>query len=103
MPPRRMRGPRVTADQYLADLTTWADHVVEGVCPLIQAETFEAAAARRWHAGTHLLEDDRPALQRLGYVLVLDALVASPNVVGQALQELRRALVQYDPALALMQ
>lgn len=55
-----------------------------------------------YEASVHLIQSDDATQTLVGYVLALDVFLASPGVIEQAVRNLRQALVNSDPELAML-
>ena len=62
-------------------------------------EHMTPAPAALWNAGLELIEDEGSTQTRIGYVLVLDALAASPDALATVAADLRARLVDAAPEL----
>ncbi len=88
----------------LRDTTNWGSGIVDAAINIGIEHFFSPAARALWDAGAPLLESARGSLQaRMGYVLMLDALAASPEVLARVVREVRDTLVCCDPDLEIMQ
>ena len=104
--PERLAGMRGSA-VLLGDLTNWADGVTAGITGVVDHALLSDAADFLWdvsadilnrHAGRH--DPDNMPYQRLSSVLLLEALIASPAAVQNALEMLRALLLEEDPEVA---
>ena len=104
--PERLAGMRGSA-ALLGDVTSWADGVTAGITGVVDHALLSDEADFLWdvsadilnrHAGRHD-PDDLP-YQRLSSVLLLEALIASPAAVQDALRMLRALLLEEDPKVA---
>lgn len=64
--------------------------------------TMPAVTEALYSASGHLIESSDATQQRVGYVLALDAFLASPGALEQAVRNLRTKLVASDPDLAML-
>jgi hypothetical protein len=91
----------------LGDVTDWADGVTAGITGVIDHALVSDAADFLWDVSADILNrhcarndpDDLP-YQRLSSVLLLEALIASPAAVQDALRMLRALLLEEDPEAA---
>jgi hypothetical protein len=67
-----------------------------------QGAALAPAAEALYVASDKLIESDEGTQTRVGYVLALDAFLASPGALEEAVRNLRRKLVESDPALAVL-
>src|SRR5687768_15906719 len=92
----------------LKDLTDRASDTVEGLMSFVDEAALPAPARLLWKTGMALydkyarVEHKYTAERRLGYLLMLDALLASPRAVDHALCQLRNELKDGDPDLILI-
>jgi hypothetical protein len=83
-------------------LVTLIDSLLAAVTDLGLDAQVQAVAPTMWEAGSDLVESPTPPVQRVGYVLLLDALSQAPETTRLLVQRLRAALIATDPALARM-
>ena len=98
-------APKRTREELQqSDLTDDAEAMLVGTLAGVDDNDLSPAARTLWDASSEVLEgaDRYTARERFGYVLALDALIASPEAVQRALRSLRAQLVRCDPALALV-
>ncbi len=104
--PERLAGLRVSA-ALLGDVTDWAEGVTRGITGVIDHALLSDEADFLWDVSAdilnrHAIRDDSDNLpyQRLSSVLLLEALIASPAAVQNALEVLRALLLEEDPEVA---
>ena len=103
--PERLQHSKVLLD----DLTNWADGITAGITGVIDQALLTPEADFLWEVSPDILNrygrrhnaDDAP-YQRLSSVLLLEALIASPAAVQNALQMLRSLLLEEDPKVAAL-
>ena len=91
----------------LGDVTSWADGVAYGITGVIDHALLSDEADFLWEVSADILNrrpnpkdpDDAPYV-RLSSVLLLEALIASPAAVQDALRMLRALLLEEDPEVA---
>jgi len=106
----RAHLPRRTPEELaLDDLNDQAEATVVGLTNLVDYDDLALPARTLMEVANQVYgrnaSTDEPAnapRRHLGYVLMLDALIAAPEAVQAALQGLRDDLVAADPALALV-
>ena len=102
--------PKLTAaERRLEDLSDTAEATVVGLMNEVDldhlppaARTLAEVANQVYDRNASMDVPTNAPRRRLGYVLMLDALIAAPEAVQQALQGVRDDLVASDPALALV-
>ena len=102
--------PHPTPEElHLDDLGDQAEATVVGLSNLVDfddqpppARTLLEVANQVYGRNASHDEPTNAPRRRLGYVLMLDALIAAPAAVQAALQDLRDELVAADPALAIV-
>ena len=93
--------------ELLIDLTNYAEDIAAGFNSVIDRALLTPEAKRVWDVSADILnrhcEVNNPAnapYQRLSSLLALEALIASPAAVDNALRLLRSLLLEEDPELA---
>ena len=86
------------------DIKGWVESTIYGLIEGISQVGLSGSAAVYWHAGAKLVESGGPGSpkERLGFLMMLDALIAAPEAVQGALQASRNDYVALHPELALM-
>jgi hypothetical protein len=85
-----------------ANRLTEADDLVALFASMRGDQLLTPAALALYDAGVKLVQDQNLTTRRMGYLLGLDAMLASPGAIEQVAQQLRTALAASDPALALV-
>jgi hypothetical protein len=85
------------------DIKGWVESTIYGLIEGISQVGLSGSADLYWHAGVKLVENGGPGSpkERLGFLMMLDALIAAPEAVQEALQVLRKDYVALHPELAL--
>ena len=101
--PERLHHTRALLD----DLTNWADGITAGITGVIDQALLTPEADFVWDVSADILnrypsrhDPDEAPYRRLSSVLLLEALIASPAAVQNALELLRALLLEEDPEVA---
>jgi len=101
--PERLESMRGST-ALLGDVTTWADGMTAGITGVIDHALLSDEADFLWDVSADILnrhasrnDPDNMPYQRLSSVLLLEALIASPAAVQNALELLRALLLDEDP------
>jgi len=84
------------------DVAIWAENLCYVSINMKPWEHMEPGPNALYHAGLSLLENEPASLEiKLGHLLMLDALVASPEAAQHVVRHLRTLLAGSDPRLAM--
>ncbi len=97
--PREWPKTAEVRDPRLRNRIDQADDLVASLRATLPVDQLPPAAAVRFHAGTRLVDAAHHGEDRLGYVLMLEALASAPAAVTAAIQALRAQLVATDPVV----
>ena len=96
--------PKVRTDgKSPEELRLLADQLIAGVVRFGLDRRVAQAEPTTWDAGLTLIEDGHnhnPSVERLGYMLALQALSQVPEIWPDLIRDLRAAIVATDPTLA---
>jgi hypothetical protein len=104
--PRQTLGEMIAEEQQrdgpqqclmMGDAINWSGGVIAGCINMHVHEMLTGLPSFLWEAGSELLEEDDG--EGRANVLMLDALIASPEVMQRCLQRLRATLVHMDHSL----
>lgn len=86
------------------DRTNDAQDLINALCEHLDRNALTLSGHLLWDASNEFTprRGDYSSRKRLGLLMAVDALIASPEAVQDALRALRGKLVACDPALALM-
>jgi hypothetical protein len=92
----------MTEPLRLQDITNFADDLMVATVETIKdGRDLPPAARALWNASSKLSTSNDPSVQRLGYLLGFDAMLAA-NVTDRVFLHIRSLLIEHDPALELI-
>jgi hypothetical protein len=98
-----MTQPKPTRDELaLEDLTHTADDLIAAASSVINAGALPLSARTLWNAGLDLIQSSDADVQRLGFLHMLDALLATERGPEMVVIGVRNKLAHNVPALALI-
>lgn len=92
--------PRSRDELHMLQLMKDADELICVYANNSSPGNLPGAAEALYSASGHLIETDDDLQKRVGYIMALDAFLASPDALEGAVRTLRQSLVNSDPEIA---